>query len=258
MTLRYVDLETARSEQGTRIVTSALVPSPWSEATKGLLELARLPAVVVGRPRNADEVTKWTGVDNVPVVLHEDEPARTCWAAIVGLVARLAAPNTLLPDDLAARAADMGLLEMIAGEQGLGWCERLAMIHASIESDGARGFPLPVATRLAKRYGHDDRVSSSTLRERVRRQLGVLHARLDGRAYFGGAAPSALDVYAATFLTPLYPIDDAVCPQMAAPLRAAFRAAHDALGDLVPEQLTAHRTLMFERHLTWPIRLQRA
>jgi glutathione S-transferase len=257
-TLRFVDLDTARAAPGTRIVTSALVPSPWSEAAKGVFELARLPALVVGRGRDASELTKWTGVDNVPVVLHGEEPARTCWAAIVGLATRLAAPNAIVPDDPVARAADIGLIEMIAGEQGLGWSGRLAMIDASITSNGARGFPLPVAQYLAKRYGHTADPVRGALRDRVGKQLRVLHDRLAGRGYFGGSNPSALDVYSATFLTPLYPIDDATCPQLAAPLRAAFGAAHEAFGDLIPESLTAHRARMFESHLTWPIRLSAA
>ena len=255
MTLTYVDLETARASEGTRIVTTALVPSPWSEATKGLFELAQLPAVVVGRTRDATEFTKWTGIDNVPVVLHGSEPVRSNWAAIVGLVARLAPAAAIVPEDPAARAADVGILELIAGEQGVGWNGRLAMIDASLTSAGARGFPLPIAQSLAKRYGYTAADTASALRERVGKQLRVLHDRLAGRDYFGGAKPNAVDVYSATFLTPLYPIDDSVCPQMPAAIRPAFGAAAEAFGALVPEPLAAHRRRMFERHLSWPIRL---
>jgi hypothetical protein len=147
------------------------------------------------------------------------------------------------------------VLELIAGEQGLGWTGRLAMIDASLTSDGARGFPLQVAQYLAKRYGHSAATSPSTLRDRVAKQVRVLLDRLAGRDYFGGALPSAVDVYSATFLTPLHPIDESVCPQMSPPLRAAFGAAAEAFGDLVPDALAAHRRRMFERHLTWPIRL---
>jgi hypothetical protein len=31
--------------------------------------------------------------------------------------------------------------------------------------------------------------------------------------------------------------------------------AHSALGALVPAALAAHRKMMFDRHLTWPIAL---
>lgn len=216
--------------------------------------VANLPALVVGRPRDAADITQWTGVDNVPVVLHDDEPARTNWAAIVGLASRLAGPDVLVPSDPEQRSALMGLVELVAGEQGLGWNARLSMIHASFESEGKRGFSLPVAGYLAKRYGHTRSLDTDALRGRVANQLRILDEKLTG-SYFAGTRPGALDVYAATFLTPLTVIDDAVCPQMAPPIRTAFAAAKDLLGDLVPARLWAHRTMMFERHLALPIRL---
>ena len=115
-TLEYVSAEVAQSSGGTRIVTSEVVPSPWSEAAKGLFEVARLPAIVVARPIAASDGWSWTGADNVPVVLHENEPPRTNWAAIVGLVARLS-NDTLVPAAPAKRAEMVGAIEMIAGEQ---------------------------------------------------------------------------------------------------------------------------------------------
>ena len=249
--LEYVDLATARAAKGTRIVTSALVASPWSEAVKSLFRVARLPALVVARGREANDITAWTGVDNVPVVLHDAEPPRTSWAAIVGLVARLA-PNTLVPADPRLRAEQLGWLELVAGEEGIGWNARLAMIRASLDSSGERGFPLAVATYLAQRYGY---VAGVDLRSRVADQLALVRERLRGGPYFGGERVSALDIYVATFLTPLSVIDDAACPQMSSTLRRAFATARETLADLVPDELWAHRTTMFERHLEWPIRL---
>lgn len=254
MTLEYVSLETARERRGTRIVTTAVVASPWSEAAKGLFAVAQLPAVVFARMPNTPDVTAWLGgIDNVPVVLHDDEPARTNWAAIVGLCARLA-PDVLVPVDPAARATQMGLIELIAGEGGLGWTSRLAMLHASFESQGERGFMLPVAKYLAKRYGFNRDLSADELRNRVRSQLATLRAALRG-PYFGGERVSALDVYAASFLIPLRTVDDSVCPQMGEPIRRAFAAARDLFADEVPAELWAHRALMVERHLPLPIKL---
>jgi glutathione S-transferase len=257
MSLEYVDLATARAAKGTRMLTSAIVASPWSEAAKGLFTIAGLPALVVARPRGADaaEHTAWAGVDNVPVVIHDGEPPRTNWAAIVGLVARLSQRDDIVPSDVRARAALFGLIDLVAGEGGLGWNARLAMIHASLTSDGARGFALPVATYLAGRYGYSSSVDETRLRERARDQLALLRDELRGRPLFGGETPSVLDAYVAAFLTPLTVIDDTVCPQMIAPLRHAFSAARELLGELVPAELWAVRTRMFERHLALPIRL---
>jgi len=256
--LEYVTLAAAKDTTGTRIVSSALVPSPWSEAAKGLFRIAGLSALVVARGRDGADVTAWTGVDNVPVVLHGEEPPRTNWAAIVALVARLAAPETIVPSAPKARAEVFGVLEMIAGEEGIGWSSRLAMIQNSFDTNGERGFPLPIATYLAKRYGHSTTTNLATVRARVGDQLGVLRDRLAANAsrsgYFLGSQPSALDVYTATFLTPLTVLDEA-CPQIAPPARQAFTSARELLADLVPEELWAHRRMMFERHLPLPIRL---
>src|ERR1043165_7738101 len=236
-TIEYVDVATARSAPGVRIVVSGLVPSPWSEAAKGLFRVANVPVVAVRRIRDAHDITAWTGVDNVPVVLHNAEPARTNWAAITTLAARLAGPDVLIPDDPSARAETMGLLHEIAGEDGVGWNARLAMIDATLKSEGKRGFPLPIGQYLATRYGYTPDVGER-IRPRVERQLRALRDRLAaqqalGHAYLGGARVSALDVYLATFLTPLTAISEADCPALVPLLRAAFGSAHEELGALV-------------------------
>jgi glutathione S-transferase len=255
VSIEYVDLTTARDRSGTRIVTPANVASPWSEAAKGMFAVAKLPALIVPRsnPMTAEAAAWLGGLDNVPVVLHDHEPARTNWAAIVGLVSRLS-PGTLVPDDPNARARMMGHIELVAGEGGLGWTARLAMIQASFASQGERGFPLPIAKYLARRYGFSRELSATNIVERVRAQLGVLRAELRG-PYFAGEQVSALDVYVATFLTPLTVIDDSVCPQMTDVARKAFAAARELLAADVPQELWAHRERMIERHLPLPIRL---
>jgi hypothetical protein len=257
--IEFVDVATARSSPGVRIVVSGLVPSPWSEATKGLFRIANVPVLAVRRGRDAAEITAWTGADNVPVVFHGAEPARTHWAAITTLAARLAGPDAVIPEDLGARVEAMGLLHEIAGEHGIGWNARLAMIDASITSEGQRGFALPVGQYLARRYGYSpDAVALG--RARIERQLHALRDRLRaqqalGHAYLGGARVAALDVYLATFLTPLSDITPEDCPQLEPVLRQAFAAAREAFGSLVPAELWAHRTRVFERHLGWPIGL---
>jgi len=259
MTIEFVDVSTARDATGVRIVVSGLVPSPWSEAAQALFRLAGVPVRAVRRLRDAAEVTRWTGVDNVPVVFHNAEPARTNWAAITALAARLAGPGVILPDDPAARAETMGLLDEIAGEDGIGWNARLAMIDATIKSGGARGFPLPVGHYLAARYGYTPD-AGDRIRPRIERQLHLVRDRLVaqqalGHGYLGGAQPSALDIYVAAFLTPLSVISPDDCPKLEPVLRNAFGTAHEELGALVPEELTAHRRMVIQRHLAWPIEL---
>jgi len=126
------------------------------------------------------------------------------------------------------------------------------MIRASHESNGERGFPLAVATYLARRYGF---VAGVDLRSRVGEQLALVRERFRGGPYFGGERLSALDIYVATFLTPLSVVAESAYQQMSGTLPRAFASAREVFADLVPDELWTHRTMMFARHLAWPIRL---
>lgn len=247
--MQFVDVETAKAMRGVRIVASGAVASPWGEAAKATFTLAGVPFVVVrGAPRDTT-LAAWTGAHNVPVVFHDDEPPRTNWAQIVALAARIGRPGSVLPAD---RITAIGLLHELAGEDGLGWNARLLMIHASLSSEGARGFPLPVAKYLAPKYGYAaDRIDAA--RTRAIDILALLAQRLGDAPWFGGDHPNALDAYTATFLTPLTPIAEADCPAMTPALRAAFVVAAEELGPHVDAALLALRRRMFEQYLAWPI-----
>jgi glutathione S-transferase len=251
--LEFVDLAVARDAPGVRIAVSGLVPSPWSEAAKGLFRLQGVPVMAV-RSSRGPELAEWTKAHNVPVVFCDREPPRASWAAILALAVRLGDPDVLLPHDVASRAATVGMIHEIAGEDGLGWGARLAMIHASFTSQGARGFPLPVAQYLGGKYGYaPDRLDAAHARSIA--VLDALADRLGTAEYFGGARPNALDVYTATFLTPVTEITEAACPKLSPALRAAFATAHEQLGPSVPAALYAHHRRMFDAHLAWPIEL---
>ena len=249
--IEFVELPQAREMTGVRLVVVGAVPSPWSEAAKGLFLLAKVPVVAVRASRANPEIKAWTGIENAPAVLHDKEPVYSSWAAIVGLAARLAG-DQIVPSEPEARAEAMGLLEMIAGDGGIGWNGRLVMIHHGLTGSG--GFEPKLAGYLAKRYGYSEQ-AIATVRERSGAQLDYLARRLGTREYFGGDRPNAVDIYTATFLTPLRPISEADCPAMAPALRSTFATAAEELGPLVPPSLFALRTRMFERHLPWPIAL---
>ena len=223
--IEFVDIAAAKDHAGVRIVVQGNAPSPWSEAAKGLLQLAQIPFVAVRQLTGDKELTAWAGVDNAPVVFYGREPARTNFAQITGLVARLA-PDIVVPSDPVARADVMGSLELIAGEDGLGWNGRLAMIHAGLVSNGERGFPGRVAGYPRERYGYAPELAGD-LKPRVTAQLAHLAQKLGDRDYFGGTQPNALDVYAATFLTPLTALTPADCPNAPPVIVAAFAAAAD-------------------------------
>ncbi len=101
--IEYVDdVAAAREARGVRMVVSGILPSPWSEAAKGVFHLARVPVLAVRWIRGEPETIEWTGVRNVPSVVHDDEPPRTAAAEIVSLADRLA-QGALLSAEAEAR-----------------------------------------------------------------------------------------------------------------------------------------------------------
>ncbi len=244
MTLQFVDVATARAARGVRMVVASVVPSPWSEAAKGLFHVQGVAVLAVRSVRDDPEVPVFARAHNVPSVMFDDEPPRTIWSEIVMLAERLGVPGALVPTASAARVRMMGLIHELAGEDGVGWCARLLMIDASLRTGGARGFPLPVARYLASKYGHSEERAAAA-RPRMITALWAISEALGDGPYFGGEAPNALDVYSATFLTPLCPIPEEDCPQMIPGLRAAFATAHEAMGGELPPALVEHRRRMF-------------
>jgi glutathione S-transferase len=160
-----------------------------------------------------------------------------------------------VPDDEEARIRLLGLTHEVLGEGGLMWSVRLLLVHASFTSDGREGWPLRLAQYLAPKYGYaPERIESAR-----GRSLGVLDLldrtlRASGRDYFLGDRPTALDVYVAAGLGPLAPLPHDQCP-MLAPVRHAFETLDPAVRAAVPASLLRHRELMFQRHLTLPVRM---
>ena len=75
----FVDFETARATPGLRLVTVAGVPSLWSEAAKAIFQIKQIPFVAVRLTIQDTEIRGWTGVNNAPVAMYDDEPPRSGW-----------------------------------------------------------------------------------------------------------------------------------------------------------------------------------
>jgi glutathione S-transferase len=255
--MRFVDLEEARAARGLRVVIAAGVPSPWSQSALSVFDVKGLDYLAVRLRRGDDEIRRWTGVPNAPVVLYDDEPARAGWAEIVTLAERLGGERSLVPDDDEARVRMWGLSHEILGEGGLGWSVRLLLTDLGLRTDGQRGWPRSVAAYLAPRYGYaPERVDGA--RARV---LGVLAAldralaasRARGHEYLLGPAPTALDIHCAAGLAVVEPLDEEACP-LPPVVRRAIETLDDEVRAGVTDALRAHRALMFERHLVLPVR----
>lgn len=256
-TLRYVELEEARGARGVRMVGAARIPSPWTEAAKGLFHVKRIPVLSVRFRRGDPEQLAWTGVRNAPAVIFDDEPPRSGWAEILSLAERLGGAVPLVPADDRVRL--FGLAHELAGEDGLGWNERLLMVHGSLTTGGSRSFPLPVGQTLAAQYGYIPtcydaaRARTAELLKLFEDLLASSHAA--GHGYLLGARLTALDIYLATFLTPIVGVTAEECPGIVPPVQSAFAYLGEQVADLVPPLLVEHRRKMYREHLPWPIEL---
>jgi glutathione S-transferase len=245
----YVDLETAKTASGARLVTVGGIPSPWSESVKGLLRLSNVPFVAVRLMPGDKEVREWTRARNAPVLMVDGDPPRTGWAEILELVERIApaGAKSLVPSAPHDRMRFFGLAHELMGEGGIIWSARLLAVHFGIESDGARGFPTMVAQYLGKKYGYTkDRVEPA--KARIREGWTLLAEALGDREYFFfDDRPSALDVYVACALNIFVVPPEDRCA-MWPPIRQAFETMRGVVED-PPAPLLALRDRMYERHL---------
>lgn len=256
MSFEYINVEDAMARDGLRMVVVGGIPSPWSEAAKGILHIKRIDWAAVRLAYDSEPLKAWTGLRNAPVAMYNDERPRPGWADILLLAERLAPTPALLPADAAQRAMAFGLAHEICGEQGLGWSRRLQLIHAGL--NGAGGFAPRAAQYLAKRYGYSPQAGVDA-QARVVQLLGLLAARLHaqqavGSRYYLGHELSAVDVYSATFMALLAPLPQVQCAMDPA-TRAAFETRDDATHAALDPVLLAHRDMVYAQHLALPLSL---
>jgi glutathione S-transferase len=256
--MEFVDLESARQARGLRLVTLAFVPSAWSEAAKGILHVKGIPFLAVRCGLRDPDIRTWTSTHNTPVAMYDDEPPRSHWSEILALAERLQPDRPLVPADREARLRLYGLTHEMYSEGGLLWNARLMMIDVSLSSEGRRGFAVPVAQHLARKYGYaPERVPAA--RERVAEVFAALgdqlaRSRAAGSPYLLGDRLTALDIYAAAALASFSPLPQEMCP-LVPEVRAFLTALTDDTRDLLPAELLAHREFIYQQHLELPVRL---
>jgi len=252
--MRFVSLEEARAASGPKLVVAASLPSPWSEAAKGILHVKGIDALLVRFSSNDAAVKEWMGWHNVPVLLAPGEPLRTHWSDILDWAERTQPNAPLVPRDDDERARLFGLAHELLGENGLVWSGRMLVIHRGLETQGKEGFPLKIAQYLAPKYGHaPERIDAA--RARVRAIFDRFAKLLEGKTYALGDTLSALDVYLATAIEPFAQMPEARSPDTHPIVRHAFATAAPDLFGAMPSVLRAHRDRIYEKHLELPIRL---
>ena len=250
----FVSLTAARDLPGLRLAMVRNIPSPWSQAAKGIFEIKGLPFVLAGRDAADPDplLREWTGQESLPVVAYDSERPRTGWAEILFLAERLAPEPALIPDDPERRTVLFGLAHEICGELGLGWCLRLLMIARSLKADPENAF----FKSFGAKYGYSDAaVAAAPARAAsVLRQLDarLAESRGAGHRYLLGRELTALDVYWATFSNLIEPLAAEQCP-MPDLFRAMFTSRDPTIRAALTPALLAHRDFVFAEHLTLPM-----
>jgi glutathione S-transferase len=252
---RYVSITQARAASGLRMACLRGVPSPWTEAAKGIFHVKGLACQYAAQskedPDNA--LVAWAGEVGVPVIAFENEKLRTGWAEILLLAERLKPEPALIPARAEDRAMLFGLAHEICGEMGLGWAYRLLMIQQSLGHNSETGFPSNIANYLAGKYGFNP-THTKVAKARVLDLLRMFSERIAGKRYLLGNSLTALDIYWATFANLIMPLPEAQLP--AAPMIRAAYTCHDAdiLG-AVSDELRALQHRVYETHLELPVPL---
>lgn len=257
MPFEYVDFDQARNAPGLRMTVVPGIPSPWSEAAKGIFHVKRLPWKAVRLDAGNEAMAAWTKERSAPVAFWEDEAPRGSWPQILLLAERLAPQPALLPAEPEARARAFGLAHEICGEQGLVWERRLAGVHAGLTGQPG-GFPAPVAEYLAGKYGY---VASEAKRHgaRVIALLGLLAGTLKaqrriGSRFYVGESLTAVDIYGATAMAMFRPLPPEQCPMMEL-IRPTLEAMDDATAKALDPILLEHRDFVYQTYLELPLSL---
>ncbi len=256
--MNYVEPEHARNLGGLRLVLTAGVPGPWSQAAKSIFDVKGIPYTPVvqhgGMPN--EELVAWTGHRNAPIAVYEQERPRTGWVEILLLAERLAPEPALVPSDPEQRALMFGLSHEICDEQGFGWNRRLTFLHDILARPDASGFERAVAETLGVNYGYSPERGART-NGRVVEVLGLLARQLRaqqaaGSRYLVGERLSAADIYWACFAALIDPLPAAVNP-MPDMVRAWYQKKDPVVAAAVDPMLLRHRDHIYQHHLKLPL-----
>jgi len=257
MPFEYVDFEAARAAQGLRMIVVPGVPSPWSEAAKGIFHVKNLTWKAVRLDAQNEAMADWAKERSGPVAFWNDEAPRGAWPQILFLAERLAPTPSLIPADPLERARMFGLAFELCGERGLIWERRLAAVHVGLSGE-AGGFPQGVAQYLAGKYGyHAEEAAGHAGRVigLLGMLAGVLHEqRRAGRRYYVGDRLTAVDIYSATAMAMFKPLPKDLCP-MVDLIRPTLEAMDEATAKALDPILLEHRDFVYQKHLELPLTL---
>jgi len=246
---KFVSITDIREAKGLRMTVLRGVPSPWTEAAKGIFHAKGLNCLY-GAQADSDPpqaIAHHYGNSSVPVVLYDNEKPRTGWPEILILAERLSDSTPLIPDDAEDRVDLFGVAHEICGEMGLGWAQRLVMIGDTTSV----AFPAGVSRYLAGKYGHNP-VHAESAHRRVASILRMLSNRLEQSDYLVANQFTAADIYWATFANLLIPLPESLM-QTTPMIRSAYACQDERLLDAISTRLAAHQRRIYEEFLELPV-----
>lgn len=258
--LNYQDFESIQQQAGLRMVVVKGIPSPWSEAAKGIFQVKQLEWTACYHDPSSREMSAFTGSRSAPVALYNDETPLISSLDILMLAERLKPNIALLPQDPEQREEALAWCQLICGENGLGWNRRLDSVHKGLNglSIDEGGYPQPIAGYLAKKYGYQAEQANTyaeqtiSILTRLAEQLKAQSKK--GSQYYLGNSISAVDIYSATFMACFKPLSEDSCP-MYPPVRAVFEALDEATKAALDPILLQHRDYIYQSYLALPLSL---
>lgn len=255
----FLDFEQAKQSlaDGRTLLTSVdKIPSPWTEAVKGLFHVQNIEFSVVRLEPMNPEFHEWAGSPSAPALRVPGRDPITHWNDILLYVDGLPGPQRLLPSDANLRAQCVGFIHELCAPMGLGWCRRLLGIHAGMNGEG--GYPKPIAAYLAKKYGYDsNQVDKAPARVVALLEMyaAQLKAQKDkGHRFYFGDQLSAVDIYSAAFMAIFSPLPESACP-MNPVIRSGFESLDATTRAALDPLLLKHRDYIYDEFLELPVRL---
>ncbi|MFT4825533.1 MAG: glutathione S-transferase [Halioglobus sp.] len=256
--MEYVSVEQAKNAIGLRLVLTGGLPAPWSEAAKGVLKAHNIdfvPVLQIGGGTN-EEILEWTGHRNAPTLMYNEEPSRATPVEIINFAERLGSGPSLVPSKIDDRIQMFGLINEIAGENGMAWNARVIMLKVmaqSMSEEVRAGNPMFETYR----FSASDADSAPA---KIISVLNVLTAQLQrqeerGSPYFIGDDLTALDIYWACFsqmLSPL-PVEVNPMPDYMRKVWGLLAQTVEQAGYTIDSKLLKHRNFIFPKHLQWPL-----
>jgi glutathione S-transferase len=251
--LEYLSVEEARRRSGLRLALTRGVPGPWSEAAKAMFTLRNvsfLPVQQIAGDDNA-ALVEWTGHRNAPIALYENEPPRVRWLELLDLAERLGTGPSLMPENRDDRVFMVGLINEIAGENGMAWNARILMFHATVDALG----PDAANNPMYAEYRYDKNAIDSSI-EKIESFLSYLASHMEAQRNVGthflvGRAFSAADVYWAYFSNMLKTLPQEQCP-VSDGLRRTWGVLAKSISGYAPI-LIEQRNRIFAEHLELPL-----